>query len=355
MQPLPPTPVMYQAFTARDSSFEGVFFVGVRTTGIFCRPTCPAKKPKPENIEYFATPADALLSGYRPCSRCKPLDQHNHKPEILSDLLKAIEQSPERRISDKELRSLHIDPSTARRQFKRYYGMTFQAYQRARRMGSAWRQLSAGQPVITAQVEQGYFSASGFWQSFKQIFDSPPSRSRLVRVLEARWIDTPLGPMLAVADTEGLHLLEFVDRRALEKELQQLLRQTGASIVPGENAILEAASQALSAYFNGVNAAFDLPLVLLGSDFEKSVWSLLQTIPPGETRSYSWMADQLGMPGAARAIGQANGRNRLALAVPCHRVVRADGSLCGYGGGIWRKRWLLEHERRCFQPPGAGI
>lgn len=348
MQNLPPLATMYRAFTRRDASFEGVFYVGVKTTGIFCRPTCPARKPNPENVEYFSSANDALYAGYRPCSRCKPLDRENHKPEMLSRLVEAIEQSPEHRVSEKDLKRMHIDPSTARRQFKKYYGMTFQAYQRARRMGSALHEIRAGQPVIDAQIEGGFTSASGFWQSFRQVFGTAPSRAAQVECLLARWIDTPLGAMLAIAGNAGLYLLEFVDRRALEREILQLRKRTGAYIVPGDNPVLSAAAKAMQDYFNGSSAAFNLPLVLVGSDFEKSVWALLQAIPPGETRSYSWMAEQLGRPQAVRAIGQANGRNHLALIVPCHRVIRADGSLCGYGGGLWRKRWLLEHEIRHF-------
>ncbi len=337
---------MYRAFNHRDPSFEGIFYVGVKTTGIFCRPTCPARKPNPENVEFFSSGTDALYAGYRPCERCKPMDRDNNKPEILSRLVEAVEQSPDYRLGEKDLKRMQIDPSTARRQFKKYYGMTFQAYQRARRMGSALHEIRAGQPVIEAQINGGFSSASGFWQSFKQIFGAPPSRAQQVKCLLARWIDTPLGAMLAVADDAGLYLLEFVDRRALEKELLQLRRRTHACIVPGDNAVLEAAHRSLQDYFAGKKSGFDLPLVLTGSDFEKSVWSLLQTIPPGQTRSYSWMAGQLGKPQAARAIGQANGRNHLALVIPCHRVIRADGSLCGYGGGLWRKHWLLEHENK---------
>jgi AraC family transcriptional regulator, regulatory protein of adaptative response / methylated-DNA-[protein]-cysteine methyltransferase len=345
MQNLPPLTTMYNAFTRRDPSFEGVFYVGVKTTGIFCRVTCPARKPNPENIEYFSSPNEALYAGYRPCARCNPLDHENNKTETITRLMDAIEQSAEHRISDKDLRRMNIDPSTARRQFKKYYGMTFQAYQRARRMGSALHEIRAGQPVIEAQIDGGFSSASGFWQSFKQVFGTPPSQAKQVKCLLARWIETPLGAMLAIADDAGLYLLEFVERRALEKEILSLRKRSGAYIVPGDNPILETTDRELQDYFNGKSASFDLPLTLIGSDFEKSVWSLLQSIPPGETRSYSWMAAQLGKPQAPRAIGQANGRNQLALVVPCHRVIRADGSLCGYGGGLWRKRWLLEHEK----------
>jgi len=170
MLKLPSDSTMYQAFLQRDSTFEGVFYVAVKTTGIFCRPTCPARKPNPENVEYFSTPSEALFAGYRPCARCKPLDINNNRPELITRLLDAIEGSPACRISDRDLRGMGVDPSTARRQFKRFFGMTFQAYQRARRMGMALHEIRSGQPVIDTQLNQGFSSPSGFWQTFKKVF-----------------------------------------------------------------------------------------------------------------------------------------------------------------------------------------
>ena len=350
MLKLPSESIMYRAFLERDSSFEGIFYAAVKTTGIFCRPTCPARKAKPENMEYFATTTEALLAGYRPCKRCSPMDLVPNRPELVNQLTEAIEQAPAHRISDRDLRDMGIDPSTARRQFQRFFGMTFQAYQRARRMGLALHDIRAGQPVIEAQINQGFTSASGFWETFKQVFGAPPSRSQDVKYLHAKWIDMPLGAMLALADQEALYLLEFVDRRGLENEILDLRRRTRSYIVPGDNPILEQTAAEMQGYFAGSNMDFNVPLALVGTPFEQAAWKLLQTIPPGQTRSYGWMAERLGKPGAARAIGQANGRNHLAIIVPCHRVIRSDGSLSGYGGGVWRKRWLLDHEKEHHTP-----
>ncbi len=336
---------MYRAFLERDSNFEGIFYPAVKTTGIFCRPTCAARKAKLENMEFFATTADALLAGYRPCKRCKPMDITPNRTELIDRLTEAIEQAPARRISDRDLREMGIDPSTARRQFKRFFGMTFQAYQRARRMGLALHDIREGKPVIEAQINQGFTSASGFWETFKQVFGTPPSRSQDVKCLHTRWIDTKLGAFLALADDQVLYLLDFVDRRGLEKEILDLRRRTRSYVVPGESPILDQTAAELQAYFSGKSLDFAVPLALVGTPFEKAAWKLLRTIPPGQTRSYGWMAERLGKPGAACAIGQANGRNHLAIIVPCHRVIRSDGSLSGYGGGVWRKRWLLDHER----------
>jgi AraC family transcriptional regulator of adaptative response/methylated-DNA-[protein]-cysteine methyltransferase len=346
MNKLPSTQIMYGALLNRDTTFEGVFYVGVKTTGIFCRPTCPAKKPKPENVEYFASSQQALYVGYRPCLRCSPLDKDKKACELVERLRDAVERSPTRRVSSTELQAEGIDPSTARRQFQRHYGMTFHAYQRARRIGLALGEVRHGSAVIDAQLNNGFESASGFWEAFKRVFGVPPSRAEQVNCLHARWLETPLGAMLALANEKGLHLLEFVDRRSLEPEIAGLAKRTKSAVVPGNNPHLEKISEELKGYFEGTMMTFTVPLVTSGSAFERDVWALLRTIPPGETRSYAQLAQRLGRPTATRAVGRANGRNCLALVIPCHRVIRADGNLCGYGGGVWRKQWLLEHERQ---------
>ena len=345
---LPPNDTMYQALVNRDSSFEGIFFVGVRTTGIFCRPTCSAKKPARQNVEFFPSPNEALLGGYRPCLRCQPMDPARPAPELIQRLRAEVEKAPDGRLTDKELSSLAIDPSTARRQFKRYYGMTFQAYHRARRMGLALREVRRGEPVEDVRNGSGFGSESGFPRSLHQNLWRPADARRAKRrdCLFAERLTTPLGTMLAVADDDGLRLLEFGDRRALERELPLLRERLGKSVVPGEHPHLTAARTQLADYFAGKNLEFDIPLAPVGSEFQLKAWEILRSIPVGETRSYSWMAERLGDPGARRAVGRANGMNMMSIIIPCHRVIRADGTLCGYGGGLWRKKWLLEHERK---------
>jgi AraC family transcriptional regulator of adaptative response/methylated-DNA-[protein]-cysteine methyltransferase len=346
MDLLPPNDTMYSALLRRDTTFEGIFFAGVRTTGIFCRPTCPAKKPARENVDFFATPSEALHGGYRPCLRCKPMDANSPAPKLIERLRAEVERAPDGRLTDKELAGLAIDPSTARRQFKRHYGMTFQAYHRARRMGLALHEVKNGRRVAEARDGSGFESQSGFRDAFEKIFGDPPSVAKKQGALFAERIDTPLGAMLAIADDEGLRLLEFVDRRALERELGILRTRLRTNIVPGEHRYLTAVRRQLEDYFAGNNLQFTIPIAPVGSPFQLRDWQLLCTIPPGETRSYSWMAEQLGDKEMRRAVGRANGENMLCLIVPCHRVIRADGTLCGYGGGLWRKKWLLEHERR---------
>jgi AraC family transcriptional regulator, regulatory protein of adaptative response / methylated-DNA-[protein]-cysteine methyltransferase len=183
-------------------------------------------------------------------------------------------------------------------------------------------------------------------EAFTKIFGEPPSTARTRGPLLAERIDTPLGAMIAVADDEGLRLLEFIDRRATERELSILRRRLQTNVVPGEHRYLTAVRQQLAGYFSGKNFEFDIPLALIGSEFQLRAWKILQSIPVGETRSYSWMAKRLGDENARRAVGRANGTNMICIVIPCHRVIRADGALCGYGGGLWRKKWLLDHERR---------
>lgn len=342
----PSAKTMYRALLRRDTNFEGIFYAGVRTTRIFCRPTCPAKKPKPENVEYFATPQEAISGGYHPCSRCRPLCMDRNLPEVVQRLLDAVEQSPTGKLTDSELRGLGIDPATARRRFKRYFGMTFHAYHRARRMGLALSAVRSGEAIICAQLDNGFESASGFWGAFKRVFGTTASQAERVNCLHARWIKTPLGLMIALAKEDGLYLLEFVDRQELESEISLLRRRTNCVVVPGNNPHLDRITKELKDYFDGIAMRFTVPLVTTGSAFERDVWATLQTIPPGESWSYAQLANKVGRPAAVRAVGRANGKNCLALVIPCHRVIRADGSLCGYGGGVWRKRWMLQHERR---------
>ena len=238
-----------------------------------------------------------------------------------------------------------IDPSTARRQFKRYCGMTFQAYHRARRMGLALLDIRKGKSVLDSQIDQGFESASGFREAFARLVGTAPSRVGDVGVLHAKWIETPLGAMLALADDRGLHLLDFVDRRGLERALASLQKRLRARALPGTHRHLDQIERELAEYFAGVRRVFETPVALTGSEFQSRVWNALLAIPPGQTCSYVELARRIGQPRAVRAVGRANGENRLSIVVPCHRVIGADGTLTGYGGGLARKQKLLDLER----------
>ncbi len=337
----------YQALLAKDKAYEGVFYVGVKTTGVFCRPTCPARKPKFENCEFYQTAQEALLASFRPCMRCRPLSHPNHVSDVVRKLVEAIESNPEKRWKDSDFEALTIDASTARRQFKKRFGMTFVAYARARRMGIAMKQIRKGDAVIEAQLSTGYESSSGFRDAFSKVMGAAPTNfNKQLNVLKASWIDTPLGPMLAIADEIGLYLLEFVDRRGLEKEVERLRIKTKSAIIPGFTQSISSIEEELHAYFNGQLKVFKTPLNLLGSPFQKRVWDALTKVPYGETRSYTEQAHALGQPNSARAVANANGANQIAIVIPCHRIINSNGDLGGYGGGISRKQWLINHEKQ---------
>ncbi|MFC0189525.1 bifunctional transcriptional activator/DNA repair enzyme AdaA [Fictibacillus aquaticus] len=336
----------YQALVEKKSEYEGVFFVGVKSTGIFCRPTCPARKPKFENCEWYTNAKEALLASYRPCKRCRPLSHPNQVSDVVQKLVQAVEENPEKRWRDADFKELSVDASTARRQFKKRFGMTFVEYARARRMGLAMKQIRSGGAVIDAQLTAGYESGSGFRDAFSRFMGAPPSRSGSSKLLKASWIDTELGPMIAIADDKALYLLEFIDRRGLEREVERLRQKTKAAIVPGDTSPITSIRHELDLYFSGRLDRFETPVHMIGSDFQKNVWKELLKISPGSTASYSSIAAALGRPSSYRAVARANGTNQLAVIIPCHRVINANGDLCGYAGGLARKEWLINHEKQ---------
>lgn len=335
----------YMALLEKRTEYEGVFYVGVKTTGVFCRPTCPARKPKFENCEFYETAQQALLASYRPCQRCRPLSHPNHVSEIVRLLVEAVENNPEKRWKEQDFRDLSVDESTARRQFKKRFGMTFVEYARARRMGLALKNIRSGRTIIDTQLSTGYESSSGFRDAFSRIMGAAPTLLDNSKVLKASWIDTPLGPMIAIGDEHAIYLLEFVDRRGLEREVERLRQKAKSAIIPGVTEPIQSIEGELTQYFEGKLIEFTTPISLIGSPFQKSVWEQLMKIPPGETRSYSDIAVSLGKPTAFRAVAQANGANQLAIMIPCHRVINSNGDLGGYGGGLTRKEWLLHHEK----------
>lgn len=343
---LPPRTEMLRAFARKDPTYEGVFLTAVRTTGIFCRPTCPARRPRPDHVEFFATCAEALLAGYRPCRRCRPMEPVGEAPRWLAGLLREVERDPTRRWRDPDLRKLGLDPVRVRRWFKTHHGMTFHAYSRARRLGSALGRIREGDAVTPAALDAGYDSLSGFNEAFRKLAGtSPTAAASEGECIHVTRIPTPLGPMVAAATDEALCLLEFADRRMLPTQLGRLTRYVPGVPTPGDNDVLRGVAAQLGEYFEGSRRSFDVPLHVPGTAFQERVWRELRTIPPGETVSYGELARRIGRPRAVRAVGKANGDNRVAILVPCHRVVGADGALTGYGGGLWRKRRLLEIEQ----------
>ena len=341
---------MRRAFFERDGSFDGIFFTGVKSTRIFCRPTCSARKPKPENIEFFAAPSEAMFAGYRACLRCKPMDTAGERPPLVAQLTALLEADPSRRLRESDLLGMGIDASTARRQFLRYFGMTFQAYSRARRMGAALVTVRAASgrqaSVIDQQLDAGFESSSGYRDAVNRLFGTPPSKAGSVHLMFARWLETPLGSMLVLADDAGVHVLDFVNRRGLEREITRLRARLKCVIVPGTHRFLHDAAREIAEYYAGKRQKFALMLAVRGTDFQRAVWAQLLAIPSGESRSYADIAKAIGQPTAVRAVARANGDNYRAIGIPCHRVIGSDGSLTGYGGGLARKQRLLDHEKQ---------
>lgn len=343
---LPPRDEMMTAFMGRDPGYDGIFVTGVTTTGIFCRPSCTAKKPLPENVEFFPHPRDAVLAGYRPCRRCRPMEAPGEAPEWVRGLLEEIDRDPGRRFTDADLRHRGLHPDRVRRWFQEHHGMTFHGYHRARRLGLALGRIRHGEDVTSSAFDHGFDSLSGFNEAFRKLFGDPPGRGRKAFAVTVNRLTTPLGPMVVAATDESVCLLEFADRRMLETQLRRLSACIGGTLVPGTCGPIEQLSQELAQYFHGDRRDFEVSLSAPGTEFQERVWDRLREIPYGETVSYGEVARGIGRPSAVRAVAGAVGDNRLAVLIPCHRVVGSDGRLTGYGGGLWRKRALLDHERQ---------
>lgn len=335
---------MYKALLERNSSFEGIFVVGVKTTGIFCRPTCHARKPKRENVDFFKSTKEALAHGFRPCKVCSPMIPKGDFPGWIDSLLTKVKNDPTIRLTDYEIRKQKIDPNRLRRWFKTHHKMTFQAYLRSLRLGQAFGRLTKGGKVIDAAFDSGYESLSGFTDAFKKLTGTNPSKSSSKDVIHTYQISTPLGPMIAGAVKEGICLLEFTDRRGFETQLKVLQKRFNAPIVTSVNPLLEKLKKQLEEYFSGKRKKFDLPIAAPGTEFQKKVWKALQDIPHGETRSYRDQAIAVGNAKAVRAVATANGANRIAIIIPCHRVIGSNGELVGYAGGLERKKFMLDLE-----------
>lgn len=347
---LPDNETLYQALVARDPAFEGRAYVCVKTTGVFCHLTCPARKPKQENTIFFETVAACMEAGFRPCKRCKPLDTAAKAEPIVSNLVDALRADPGQRWKEQDLIAMGYDPSTVRRTFKRHFGITFLDMARFSRIRTGAKTIAQGGRVIDAQLDAGFGSGSGFRTAFARILGQSPAKFTGDERLKADWIETPVGPMIAIVDRHALHLLEFFDRKALPTELNTLQKNSKSSIGVGRLPPFDQIEKELAAFFAGKEAKFRIRLALDGSAFRKSVWEALRKIPPGQTRSYGDLATAIGRPSSVRAVASANGANQIAVVIPCHRVIGADGSLTGYGGGLWRKQWLIEHERKLATP-----
>lgn len=343
----------YEAILRKDPSFEGVFITAVKTTGIFCRPVCTARKPKPENVTFYDSAKEAILNGFRPCKVCKPLEQADATPDYVREVLESLQQNPHQKIRDYELRQRGVDPTQIRRWFKKHHQLTFHAYQRMLRINGAYAKIATGESVTHAAFDSGYGSLSGFNDRFQSYFGNSPTQAKDKTIIHIVRFSTPLGPMFGCATAQGVCLAEFTDRRMLETEFRQLQKRLNAVILPGPNPHLEQLQTELAEYFEGQRRVFSVPLHTPGTTFQQAVWQALREIPYGETRSYKQQAAYLQQAKAVRAVASANGANRISILIPCHRVIGDNGHLTGYGGGLARKKWVLDFEKRNVYEGGS--
>jgi AraC family transcriptional regulator of adaptative response/methylated-DNA-[protein]-cysteine methyltransferase len=261
--------------------------------------------------------------------------------------MQLIDRSDCQSVRESDMKAIGIDPSTARRQFRQYCGMTFAAYQRSRRLGVALNDVRSGAPVATAQAGAGFESGSGFRQAFERMFGAPASamRENGATTLTADWIETPLGRMVAIAHEDGSCSWTSSTARVYPVRLMAhgATRRAGHTWRASSPRSVESRAGRI---LPRDTPSFEVPLAPQGSVFERRAWNYLRQIPFGQTRSYGQQATSIGAGCGARAVGRANGMNYLSIVIPCHRVVASNGDLTGYGGGLARKRWLLDHERR---------
>ena len=336
----------YQIILEKNSSYEGLFFTAVKTTGIFCRPSCSARKPKKENVVFYNNAHEAILNGYRPCKVCKPMELVDETPSYIKEIIDELNNNPHTKIKDNHLRLRGIEPNRVRRWFKKYHNLTFQAYQRMLRINTAYQKISKGNSISSTAFDSGFESISGFNSSFKNIFKKSATKTEHQNIINIVRFSTPLGPMFACATKDGICLLEFTNRKMLETEFKDLKKKFNAIILPGVNKHLIQLEKEIREYFSAKRKTFTVSLDVYGTAFQKNVWKILQQIPYGQTWSYEHQALKLTKPLAVRAVASANGYNRISIIIPCHRVIGKNGSLTGYGGGLERKKWLLEFEQK---------
>lgn len=331
---------LWQAVLAKDRSFDGRFIFGVVTTGIYCRPSCAARPPLRENVRFFADGEAARGAGLRPCRRCRP-DEVQRDDAAVALALKLISQAENHLSLDELAERAGYSPTHFQRIFAKAVGLSPAAYQRAMRLGRAQDALSSGARVTDAVYEAGFGSPSRFYAASKGRMGMSASAWRdggRGETIGWAQVDTSLGPMLVAATGQGVCRLSFGEGY---EELEQ--RFPHARLVEGGEPLARLMDDIVAVVENPASG-HDIPLDVQGTAFQEAVWGELTRIPPGETRSYAQIADAIGKPGAVRAAGSANGANHVSVLIPCHRVIRNDGSLGGYAWGEDIKRELLRRE-----------
>ncbi len=341
----------WMAFEQRDRSWDGRVIGAVKTTGIYCKPSCPARRPRRENVEFFLEAEEARAAGYRPCLRCKP-DEVGRDREAVARAVRLIEQAEDAPSLGELAAAVGYAPHHFQRMFTRDVGVSPAQYARGLRARRAQSELTEDKSVTEAIYDAGYSAPSRFYADAKERLGMTPSAWRdggRGETIRYAMLDTPLGRMLVAATTKGICRLTFdEDERALQR------RFPNATILPADQAMASLISGVLTA-IETPTAMPDLPIDVRGTAFQEAVWRELRKIPVGQTRSYADIAAAVGQPHAVRAVGTANGSNPVAVLVPCHRVIRSDGTLGGYAGGLDRKKKLLVAEGASIPQPALEL
>ncbi|MBI3650341.1 MAG: bifunctional DNA-binding transcriptional regulator/O6-methylguanine-DNA methyltransferase Ada [Acidobacteria bacterium] len=351
---------LWQAVRTRDASFDGVFYYGVRTTGVYCRPGCASRQPQRANVSFFALPEAAQSAGLRACKRCRPevVALRDPQAELIQSVCRLIDLNLEEPPSLARLgQQTQISQFHLQRLFKKLMGITPREYSEARRNEKFKAEIQSGRSVTGAMYEAGYGSSSRLYEKAAVQMGMTPATYRkggAGMLISFTIAPSPLGQLLVAATEKGLCAVRLGDdAEALVAGLRAEFHQ--AEIQQDTTAHLSAPLQTLLAYLAGQLPHPALPLDVQGTAFQKRVWEELRRIPVGETASYSEVAERIGQPTATRAVARACATNPVALVIPCHRVLRADGNLSGYRWGRERKQKLLRQESNFLSASGENI
>ena len=338
----------WKAVIARDPGYDGQFVFGVSSTGVYCRPSCPARRPRRENVKFFLLPEQAERAGYRACLRCKPKSASGHpQSDAIKQICRYIEQHLDEPITLNRLgKEFKQSPFHLQRRFKAALGITPREYADSCRLRLLKRNLQAGNNVTRAMYDAGYGSSSRLYERTASHLGMTPDKYRrgaIAAAIRYTCADSPLGRMLIAATERGVCAIQFAGSDG--ELLEGLKREFPFAARKPDDSGLKSWVSALLRQMRGREADASLPLDIRATAFQRRVWTHLQSIPFGATQSYGEVAKAIGQPRAARAVARACATNRIAIAIPCHRVVREDGSKGGYRWGMERKKALLEMEQ----------
>src|SRR5208283_4939090 len=339
----------WQAVVTRDSAFDGEFVFAVSSTGVYCRPSCAARRPRRGNVSFFARPEQAEKAGFRACLRCRPKTLSGHpQSDSAKEICRYIEQHLDKPITLERLgKAFRQSPFHLQRRFKAALGITPREYADSCRLRLLKRNLQAGDNVTRAMYDAGYGSSSRLYEKTASQLGMTPDKYRrgaIAATIRYAIADSPLGRMLIAATDRGVCAIQFA--RSDEELIEGLKREFPFAVRKPDEGGLQAWVAAVLSKMTGRELNASLPLDIRATAFQRRVWTYLQSIPFGATRSYGEVAKAIGQPTASRAVARACATNPVAVAIPCHRVVREDGNISGYRWGVERKKALLEIEQR---------